>query len=261
MFRENILRYTQPFDHKGPIYTYFMFLPLYLLPWTFFFIPAIYSVKNDWRTMTDGERWIAWSILLVFIFYTASGSRRDYYTLPMVPFAILFTACWIERHWDKRTWLKSLTLNYMIVFYIILFFLFGILKPFHYSSGGLRAFASQLQTQANAIQPWQQWTVALLNPKDQAPFYVKGVKQINYPLPSRQTSYSQQQLLQYWSVLKSPPSNTIFLTSAKYVSEIAPYLTNYTMITTPDYPDARWWNGRDKDDAVAYIPKTILTTN
>ena len=34
------LRYFQPFDHQGPIYTYFIYLPVYLLPWVVFFIPA-----------------------------------------------------------------------------------------------------------------------------------------------------------------------------------------------------------------------------
>lgn len=40
VYRENILRFFQPFDNFGPWYTYFIFLPVYLLPWTLFFIPA-----------------------------------------------------------------------------------------------------------------------------------------------------------------------------------------------------------------------------
>lgn len=255
VFRENILRFTHPFDHKGPIYLYFYMLPLYLSPWTLFFIPAVFSIKKEWHTLTSGQRWIAWAILLVFIFFTASGSRRNYYTLTMVPFAILFTASWIERCSVQKPWLAVLTKYYAIAFYLLLFSLFCIIKPYHYSSGGLRDFASQLRSQASAIQPWQNWTIALLNPKDQAPFYVNATKQINYPVPNRKVYYPEPQLLQYWSVIKSHPANTIFLTSAKYVPEITPYLSQYTMVITPDYPDAKWWNGHDKDDAVAFIPK------
>ncbi len=255
VFRENVLRFTQPFDHKGPIYLYFYMLPLYLLPWAFFFIPAVFSIKKEWPILSVGQRWIAWSLLLVFIFFTASGSRRDYYTLPMVPFGILFTASWIERKLKQKPGLANFIKSYIIIFYILLFSLFGIVKPYHYSSGGLRDFATQLQTQATTIQPWQNWTVALLNPKDQAPYYVNAIKQINYPVPDRQAEYPIQQLLQYWPAIQSHPANTIFITSAKYVPEIAPYLTQYTMVTTPDYPDEKWWNGHDKDDAVAFIPK------
>jgi 4-amino-4-deoxy-L-arabinose transferase-like glycosyltransferase len=258
VFRENILRFTQPFDHKGPIYTYFVYLPIYLLPWTFFFILAIFTVKKDWPTMTSGERWIAWAILLVFIFYTASGSRRNYYTLPMVPFAILFTANWLARHIDKQVWLRSATKYFAVIFYILSFCLFGIIKPFHYSSGGIRTFASQLYAQATTQRSWSKWTIALLNPEDQAPYYVNGAKQINYPLPSRQAFYLPTQLLQYWPVIKSPPPNTIFLTSKRYVPEIAPYLTQYTMVFTPDYPDAKWWHRNTGEDAVAFIPKNKI---
>lgn len=258
VFRENVLRFVHPFDHEGPIYTYFIYLPIYLLPWTVFFIPAIFTIKNDWSTMASGERWITWAVLLVFIFYTASGSRRNYYTLPMAPFAVLFTASWLARHVDKQQWVNSVIKYFIIIFYILLFSLFCIVKPFHYSSGGTRAFAAQLYAQATLKQPWSNWTIALLNPKDQAPYYVNGAKQINYPLPDRQADYSTEQLLQYWSVLKSPPANTIFLTSKRYVPEIVPYLSQYKMITTPAYPDAKWWQPNDKDDAVAFIPKNKL---
>ncbi len=57
-------------------------------------------------------------------------------------------------------------------------------------------------------------------------------------------------------MLKSPPATTIFLTSKRYVPEIAPYLSQYTMVNTPAYPDAKWWHPTDKDDAVAFIPKS-----
>lgn len=43
--------------------------------------------------------------------------------------------------------------------------------------------------------------------------------------------------------------------SAKYVPEIAPYLSQYTVVKTQAYSDEKWWNGSDEDDAVALVSK------
>src|SRR3990167_5838104 len=90
VYRENILRYFQPFDHQGPLYTYFIYLPIYLMPWVIFFIPALLSLHSRWNTMRTDSKWIVWTLLVLFLFFTMSGSRRSYYILPIVPFAILF---------------------------------------------------------------------------------------------------------------------------------------------------------------------------
>lgn len=255
VFRENILRFVHPFDHQGPIYTYFIYLPIYILPWAVFFIPAIFTLKNDWPKMANGERWLAWALLLVFVFFTASGSRRNYYTLPMVPFAILYTASWIGRHIDDKPQLKQWTRYFVFGFYGLLFSLFGIIKPYHYSSGGLRPFATQVQRQATAIQPWSQWTVAILNPEDQAPYYVNPAKVTYHPLPNRNIYYPTDQLLQYWPVVKAHPANTIFLTSLFYARQISPYLQNYIEVIAPPHPDAKWWHRSDNPTPVAFIPR------
>lgn len=254
VFRENILRFVKPFDHQGPIYTYFIYLPIYLLPWTIFFIPALFTLKKDWPRLAPGERWIVWAFLLVFIFFTASGSRRNYYTLPMVPFAILFTACWIERYCSRYEWLKRSFLILMIFSFIAMFLLFDIVKPFHYSSGGLRPFGQLVYQQATAEKPWSDWTVALLNPEDQAPFYVNPAKEINYRLPHRDRHLATQQLMQYWAIINTHPNNMIFLTKYSYAQQIAPYLKNYIKLTPPPYADAKWRNTFDSESPVAFIP-------
>lgn len=92
VYRENVMRYFEPFDHKGPIYTYLLYLPIYLLPWALFFIPALFYLKSRWKNLNLNTKWIGWATLLLFLFFTLSGSRRSYYVLPMVPFAILLTA-------------------------------------------------------------------------------------------------------------------------------------------------------------------------
>ena len=147
VYRENILRYFQPFDHKGPIYTYFIFLPVYLLPWAVFFIPAIFSLKSRWKQMSSQSKWMVWSVLLLFIFFTISGSRRNYYVLSMVPFAILMTADWIlasANEFAKRNiWAGRVA----VTFFLIWFINFDVIQPLYYAQGGIRDFASSLKEQ------------------------------------------------------------------------------------------------------------------
>lgn len=256
VFRENVLRFVKPFDHQGSITTYFIYLPVYLLPWTIFFLPALITLKKDWPEFSSGERWISWALLLVFVFFTASGSRRNYYTLPLVPFAILFTACWLERYCQRYARLQR-WFNFLVVFFVIvLFFLFDVVKPYHYSSGGLRPFGQLVYQKASAEKPWTDWTVGLLDPEDQAPFYVNGAKQIKYYLPNHHNHYSTEQLLHFWPIINSHPADIIFLTKYSYAQQLAPYFKNYIEVIPPPYADAKWRKTFDSQTPVAFIPVT-----
>ena len=92
VFQENIKRFFQPFDHTGPVYLYLYAVPLLILPWIPIFLGAlIISIKN-WKKLDDKTKWLTTAIALIFVFFTASGSRRDYYILPILPFCMLLTA-------------------------------------------------------------------------------------------------------------------------------------------------------------------------
>jgi len=95
VFQENILRYFRPFDHKGPIYLYMYELPVLLLPWTPLFLAAVAGMVKDWRELDKYTRWLIWAILLVFLFFTLSGSRRSYYILPILPLCALLMAVFV----------------------------------------------------------------------------------------------------------------------------------------------------------------------
>ena len=95
VFRENILRYFRPFDHKGPIYLYAYQLPVLLLPWTPLFVAAAVGMAEAWRGLDKHARWLIWAIILVFSFFTLSGSRRSYYILPILPFCALLMAVFL----------------------------------------------------------------------------------------------------------------------------------------------------------------------
>ncbi|MBW2120571.1 MAG: hypothetical protein JRH07_01825, partial [Deltaproteobacteria bacterium] len=80
------------FDHREPFYVYLIHLPTLLLPWSPLFLvgvtSAIFTVR--WRRLGAHTQWLAASATLVFVMFTASGSRRIYYILPMLPFCALF---------------------------------------------------------------------------------------------------------------------------------------------------------------------------
>lgn len=92
VFQENVARFFAPHDHRGPIYTYVLALPILLLPWTFVFLAASWQAIRHRGRLDAETRWVAWSILLIFATFTASGSRRSYYVLPILPFCALFVA-------------------------------------------------------------------------------------------------------------------------------------------------------------------------
>ncbi|MCX6984828.1 MAG: hypothetical protein NT118_08780, partial [Lentisphaerae bacterium] len=92
VFRENIQRFVNPFDHKEPFFVYFYYLPELLIPWSLIFIGAAISAFHGFRKMDKNTIWLLFTTLLVFLFFTASGSRRVYYIMPILPFCAIMTA-------------------------------------------------------------------------------------------------------------------------------------------------------------------------
>lgn len=88
MWRENVVRFLQPFDHVEPFYIYFKHVPVFLLPWTFAAAGSLAAMRN-WED-DRRRRWLATVTVAIFLFFTISGSRRSYYILPLVPaFALI----------------------------------------------------------------------------------------------------------------------------------------------------------------------------
>ncbi len=95
VFRENILRYVQPFDHKGPIYLYLGAVPLLTLPWVPILVGALVASISSWKKLDGNTRWLIEAIAMIFAFFTLSGSRRSYYILPILPFCMLLMAVFL----------------------------------------------------------------------------------------------------------------------------------------------------------------------
>ncbi|MBU0910316.1 MAG: glycosyltransferase family 39 protein [Proteobacteria bacterium] len=96
VFRENILRYFQPFDHKEPFYVYFLYVPSLLLPWTPLFLGSLFGSPQLLRTGDKNTRWLVETMVIIFVFFTLSGSRRNYYILPIIPFCALYMAVFLQ---------------------------------------------------------------------------------------------------------------------------------------------------------------------
>jgi 4-amino-4-deoxy-L-arabinose transferase-like glycosyltransferase len=104
VYRENVERYFEPFDHVGPIYLYVYVIFVLLAPWSVF-LPAALAHAHAPRPVerSQGEaglgrydvlsdRFVLTFFWATFIFFTLSGSRRSYYLLPILPAAAILLA-------------------------------------------------------------------------------------------------------------------------------------------------------------------------
>jgi 4-amino-4-deoxy-L-arabinose transferase-like glycosyltransferase len=161
VFNENVTRFFAPFDHKGPIYTYFVYLPVYLLPWSPFFLIAAFAALKRWKFLPANTRWLWWSTLLIFIFLTVSGSRRSYYVLPLIPFAILITAEWMVYQTQKNHKFKVLIKWLIASFVLVNFVVFCVIYPFA-ARNGAKAFAKNIKFETEKIAPWADWHIVMV---------------------------------------------------------------------------------------------------
>jgi len=252
VYRENIVRYLHPFDHQGPIYTYFIFLPIYLLPWTIFFIPALFSLKKRWHDLSANSRWIVYALLLLFIFFTLSGSRRNYYVLPMVPFAILLTADWMLSVWSRYSLILEKLVMSMFVIFIAYFVM---LQPLYYAYGGVETFAQTVKNTAVEMQPWQQWRVIMLDTETKISFYLQLPPDIeNYSVSGKREYQTLASLTQAWPVLQNKPENVIFISRKMYKPLLQPLFQKYQLIEAQPSLGMRLFSMNDKDLPIAFIP-------
>lgn len=231
VYRENILRYFQPFDHKDPIYTYFLFLPIYLLPWAIFFIPTIFSLPKRWSLMNWNSRWIVWAVLLLFLFFTLSGSRRSYYVLPMVPFAILLTADWLTGVSQKLQFFLG---KMAVFFFVVLVINFNIAQPLYYSLGGPRDFAKKLMATSDQIHPWSSWNIVLLDAESRLSFYLHLPPSVpNYGVEGSRAEQTRASLELAWPIIKQHKTRVIFITRKVYEPLLKDIFKNNFLIIEP----------------------------
>ncbi|MGA2070770.1 MAG: glycosyltransferase family 39 protein [Sedimentisphaerales bacterium] len=96
VFQENIQRYFKPIDHKNPFYIYFYGVPMLVLPWAPIFVAGLAGLLLAWKNLGQKTQWLIAAIGLVFLFFVLSGSRREYYILPIVPLCALLMAVFLS---------------------------------------------------------------------------------------------------------------------------------------------------------------------
>jgi 4-amino-4-deoxy-L-arabinose transferase-like glycosyltransferase len=111
VYRENVERYFEPFDHRGPIYLYFYVVFALMAPWSAFLPAALVHAHQRRRETNDharADRFTLTFFWATFVFFTLSGSRRSYYILPILPAAAILVARLLEAPretlsgWSKR---------------------------------------------------------------------------------------------------------------------------------------------------------------
>jgi 4-amino-4-deoxy-L-arabinose transferase-like glycosyltransferase len=254
VYKENVLRYFQPFDHQGPIYTYFQYLPLYLMPWTLFFVPALFALPSRWRALSVDAKsnWLA--LALVFLFFTLSGSRRSYYVLPIVPFAILVTAEWISSV-SVDALRQRLAALCAIVSCIALFAIMDAAPAWYYSGCGVERFAASLKHEAEKQKPWDQWQIVMLDAETKLNFYL-GLPPTtkNYDTNGDRTKQTTEDLKKRWPILTHPMPNTIIISRKLYAPLLSRTFPQYLKMTLPQGVCGAFGRIGDLDMPIAYIP-------
>lgn len=96
-YLHHVQRYTAGLGHREPAYYYLKTLPLDFLPWTIFCIPALFTYATDAKWFRQPARlfFTLW-FSVVFVFFSASDTKRDLYLLPLFAPLALFVANYIE---------------------------------------------------------------------------------------------------------------------------------------------------------------------
>lgn len=95
VYRENVVRYFEPFDHRGPIYLYCYIIFLLMAPWSVLLPGALahlHGARAESARQVRSDRFAMVYFWATFVFFTLSGSRRSYYLLPILPAASLIVA-------------------------------------------------------------------------------------------------------------------------------------------------------------------------
>lgn len=173
VLRENVVRFFQPFDQFGPIYTYLIYLPVYTLPWAPCWLIALWVAARNWKHIEPDTRWLIQGLALLMLFFTASGSRRSYYVLPLVPFAQLLGAWWVTRRLAERNSEgRGLKIGFAVATALLVAIL-GVLYPWTNSGGGVIRFGEQVRQQASEQAPLNQWRMVMVEVDNKVPMYLQ----------------------------------------------------------------------------------------
>lgn len=95
VWRENVVRFFHPFDHRGPVYLYVYVIFALMMPWAMLLpsgLVEIHKRRSIGEQPAKSDRFTLVFFWSTFIFFTLSGSRRSYYLLPILPAGAMLVA-------------------------------------------------------------------------------------------------------------------------------------------------------------------------
>ncbi len=110
VWRENIVRAFHSYDHNDEMFfSYLYHVPRLMLPWTILLVVGLIAMIPRYKKLEAKNRWLLEAMLLILLLFTASGSKRWYYILPIVPFCSLFCGVFVfeelRENWKHWTYL------------------------------------------------------------------------------------------------------------------------------------------------------------
>jgi len=111
VWRENVVRFFRPFDHRGTIYLYLYVIFALGAPWSALLPAALIEVHARRRVGDEPARADRFTLVYfwaTFVFFTLSGSRRSYYLLPILPAAALLVARLLMVQEFRSLWARRL---------------------------------------------------------------------------------------------------------------------------------------------------------
>ncbi len=111
VWRENVVRFFHPFDHRGPVYLYVYVIFAIMAPWAVLLPAALFEAHRRRRAKmapAHSDRFALIFFWATFIFFTASGSRRSYYILPILPAGAILVARLLVGGELRSRWAKRL---------------------------------------------------------------------------------------------------------------------------------------------------------
>jgi 4-amino-4-deoxy-L-arabinose transferase-like glycosyltransferase len=114
VYRENVVRFFQPFDHRGPIYLYLYVIFALMAPWSILLPGALVKAHHERHIAAEPAKSDRFTLIFfwsTFAFFTLSGSRRSYYILPILPPAAMLIARMLASPWKRLSnWARRLVL-------------------------------------------------------------------------------------------------------------------------------------------------------
>jgi 4-amino-4-deoxy-L-arabinose transferase-like glycosyltransferase len=123
VYRENVVRFFHPFDHRGPIYLYVYVIFGLMAPWSAILPAALvetHSLRHADAAPARADRFTLVYFWATFIFFTLSGSRRSYYILPILPAAAMLVARTLAYPGELRSTIarRLLAAGYAVVAFV-----------------------------------------------------------------------------------------------------------------------------------------------